>query len=60
VPSFADLNKDSEWPPTRNGMPELTEDYPVTLFARDIVTPDIGSRRVRRKRPLLAFRRTAS
>jgi hypothetical protein len=39
VPSFADLNKDSEWPPTRNGMPELTEDYPVTLFARDIVTP---------------------
>jgi hypothetical protein len=38
--SFADLSKDSEWPPTRNGMPELTDDYPDTLLAQYIVAPD--------------------
>lgn len=37
--SFADLSRESAWPPTRNGMPQLGDDYPDTLLAEYIVAP---------------------
>jgi hypothetical protein len=38
--SFQDLTRESAWPPTRNGMPDLSyDDYPDTLLAAYIAAP---------------------
>jgi hypothetical protein len=38
--SFQDLRKESAWPPTRNGMPDLGAEYPDTLLAQYIAASE--------------------
>ena len=38
--TFEELQRKSEWPPTSNGIPDLGEDYPDTLFWQYIAAPE--------------------